>query len=295
MNYKFTIPILNLLMATASYAQLEVETMPKTEGKESQTVFYVDIPQTNLGDTEKAWHKYIGKHSTGKASSANGSHIQLGAVNKNIAFAPFDVHSTLVESVRGVRLSAWLTQNGEAFITPNAPQGRDLAVKKYVHDFATSQYRCAVEDELKQEKSKLKDMEKAMRGFVKDSEKASRTISRNERKSQRTKEAMTVSEKAIVKKAETIDGQRGMVESTATDPNANKGANKTMDEMKDDKKDLQKLNEGQGRDLDDLNADTRAEERKITSIQLNKAVTKEQIDAQRNLVRDIQAKLNSIK
>jgi hypothetical protein len=170
-----------------------------------------------------------------------------------------------------------------------------LQRKKYLHDFAIDQYRCAVKEELEGEQDKLKKLEKTMDAIVKEGVKSGQAISQNERSGQRTSDAMTASERDIVNQTEKIEGQRNMLDATATDANAAKGANKTMDELKDDKKDLEKLNESQGQDLDDLSADTQAAEGKVMTLQQRQQYTQTQIDTQRVVVQQVEAKLAAIK
>jgi hypothetical protein len=284
-----------MLTATLSaQAQITVESNTQ-QTADGQTTFHVDIPQNTRKTTEKPWLKYSGKGSKGKSSEVNGQYVQLGAVNRNISSSPFDLTSTLVEAVDGVRLSVWLTRDGAAFIAKESVTGQDLAVKKYLHDFAVDQYRCAVKDELKAETSKLKTMEKSLASVIKEGERSGETINRNVRSGQRTTDAMTKSEGDIANKTERIEGQRDMVDATASDPNANAGAKETLDEMKDDKKDLQKLNESQGRELDDLNKDTRAAERNLTSSAERLADMQAKVAVQRTIVADVKAKLAAIK
>jgi len=195
----------------------------------------------------------------------------------------------------GVRLSAWLTRNSLAFVDKESVTGQDLAVKKYLRDFAVEQYRCAVKDELKSEQSKLKDMEKSMRGLEKSGDRSGRAVSSNERSKERTGKAMATSKSDIDQKSANIEGQRDMVDATASDANANKGAYKTMKEMKGDKKNLEKLNESQGKDMDDLDAGTRQAERQVALSLQGQAAMQEKINAQRAHVGAVQAKLNAIR
>lgn len=294
----FRIALLSFVMLAAQVnAQdaLLVEIEPQPSVPNAQVIFFVDIPQTKQQDVEKDWLKYVGKRSKGRASANNGQHLQAGAVNSNIAAEPFDINSKVVGTPGGVRLSAWLTRNNLAFVEKESVTGQDLAVKKYLRDFAVEQFRCAVKEELKTETAKLKAMEKSLNSAIKEGERSGETINRNVRSEKRTADAMTKSDSDIAQKTERIEGQRDMVDATASDPNANKGANKTMDEMKDDKKDLQKLNESQGRDLDDLGKDTRAAERSRASAAERMADMQTKVAEQRTVVAAVKAKLAAIK
>lgn len=295
MRNSLYISFLILTTALSANAQIVVGSDAAIESTGNQTIYHVDIPQVALKETQNAWDHYLNKGSKGKASTDSGHHLQLGAVNKNVSPEPFDVHSTLTEGVAGVRLSAWFTKNGMSLLSKESTESQDLALRKYLHDFALEQYRNAVKDELKTETAKLDRLEKSMRGIIKDGEKSGSTINRNERSEERTADAMNTSGEEIELKTESIEGQREMVEATEADPNANKGANKTMDELKDDKKALQKKNESQGRELDGLGKDTREAERNIQAANEQGVATQAQIDAQRSVVAAVQTKLDGIK
>jgi len=288
--------LMNLLTYNVSAQDallVEIESQPSASN--AQSIFFVDIPQATQAKVEKDWIKYVGKRSKGRASVSSGQHIQLGAVNSNISAEPFDVNSKVVGTPNGVRLSAWLTRNNLAFVEKESIVGQDLAVKKYLRDFALDQYRCAVKDELKAEQSKLKDMEKSMRALEKSGDRSGRAVSSNERSKERTGKAMETSKTEIDQKSARIEGQKDMVDATASDPNANKGANKTLNEMKDERKDLEKLNESQGKNMDDLDVGTRQAERQVALSLQGQVAMQANIDAQRAHVNAVQAKLNSIK
>jgi len=273
--------------------KVEIESQPTSS--DAQAIFFVDIPQTSQTHVEKQWLRYVGRRSKGRSSVNAGQHMQLGAVNKNVSAEPFDVGSKVVGTPSGVRLSAWLTRNGLAFVNKESVTGQDLAVKKYLRDFAVEQYRSAVQDELKTEQSKLKDMEKSMRGLEKSGDRSGRAVSSNERSKERTGKAMETSQTDIEQKSARIEGQKEMLDVTASDPNANKGASKTMKEMQSDKKDLQKLNESQGKDMDDLRSDTKQAEREVMLSLQGQATMQDKINTQRAHVRAVQAKLNAIR
>lgn len=294
MRYALPIAFIISLCSITAQAQIDVSSST-TVAEDAQTTFYVDIPQNTLRTTEKPWLKYVGRRSKGRSSVNNGTYLQLGAVNKNISSQPFDVHSTLKETIGNVRLTAWLTRSGKAFVSRESVEGQELAVRKYLHDFATERYREAVKTELKAETCKLKDMEKSLASIIKEGERSERDVRRNDRTAQRTTDAMASSGQDIAIKSEKIEGQRDMVDATSSDPNASKGAAKTMDGLKDEKKDLQKLNESQGREMDDLNRSNREAQRNMISADNRMTQMQAQIAVQRTLVADVKAKLAAIK
>lgn len=259
-----------------------------------QLSFSVVIPQTNLNDVEKDWLKYVGKKSRGKSVVQDGAHLQYGATNKNISSERFEVYSKLLEASDGVHLTVWLMQNNTVFVSENPGSGLDLAVQKYVRDFAILEYRNAVQLELKTEERKLKGLEQEYAQLVKEQEKSTKKINENDRSKVRSADVIATNNRDIESTSYQIYDQKEMVEQTASDPNAQSGAEKTLDGLKAEKKDLQKDNVQQGRNVDEWNKENREEERNITT-NIQKIVWKtEDLEKQRQKVREVKTKLENI-
>jgi hypothetical protein len=150
-----------LTFSITAFAQknITVDEAPRPMSKDSQFSYLVEIPQAKVKQVEKDWLKYISIKSKGKATVVNGENLQTEAVYKNISPNPFNVYSKLVETTDGVNLTVWLTDNNAAFISKTPNSIEDLAVQKYVRDFAVQEYKLAVEEELKMERNKLNDIE----------------------------------------------------------------------------------------------------------------------------------------
>jgi len=256
--------------------------------------FTVDIPKVSLKDVERDWLKTVGKRATGEESVVNGENIQKGAVNKNISSEPFTLYSKLIETTAGVRITVWLAQNNIVSASGMANANQDLAVQKFMRDFALSAYREALEEELKTEEHKLRDLEKDMSKAVKSEEKLNKDMQKNERCNEKDEEAIATNKREIQRIIDKITEQKKMVDLTAADPNANKGAKKTLDNLEDKKKDLQKHNEKTSEDIEDRNKEMRATEReKNAAHQLYEAKVAA-VEAQREVVNTVKRKLDDI-
>jgi hypothetical protein len=106
---------------------------------------------------------------------------------------------------------------------------------------------------------------------------------------------MAVTNKDIASASVGITDQKEMVKTTASDPNAQKGAEKTLDNLEDDKKDLQKDNKKKGEHLNDLEKENRQVARTMSSNDQNVDQKTAGIEVQKGVVRDVQAKLSNIK
>lgn len=280
--------------ALTSTAQKAITVIASTDSAvDSKQYFSVDIPQVTLKDAAKGWQQYNAKNK-GKFTYTNGTYIQTETQNKNISPYPFTLYSTLTETTAGVRVTLWLGETGAAAVNGPAKSNRDLAIKKHLHDFATIEYRNAVKAELKKEQNILAGMERDLNVIIKGGEKSNKTIRSNERSNERSEDAIVTNSSDINTSDRKISDQKGMVEHTAADPNATKGAQKTLGEMEKDKADLQKQNEAQNKKIDSRDKESRTEDRNMETAQANQALQTSAIAAQKETVRAVQAKLNNI-
>ncbi len=288
---------LSMLSLTA-FAQKQItviETVQPMSKDAGQVSFATVIPQTNLKEAEKNWLKYLGNGSKGKATVVNGNSLQVGVVNKNVSANPFDVNSKLRETTEGVQLTVWFPENSKVFTSKEQSTGANQAMEKYVRDFGVQEYTRVVQRELKAEQDKLKKLESELARLIKDEEKSIKTVSENERTTERANDAIATNNRDIQNSTDKISGQKYNVERNAADANAQKGAKKTLGELEDDKKDLQKQNEKQGKQMDSRGKENRAEERSMVSSIEKQAAKTEAIEKQKAVVAEVQAKLNNIK
>ncbi len=276
--------------------QITVTETPRANSKDTmQLSFAVLIPQTTLKQTENSWLKYVATGSKGKAVVVNGDNLQTAVMNKNISPNPFDIYSKLLETTEGVRVTLWFPENNAVLISKDPTSGANLAVQKYVRDFAVQEYRKAVQKELKAEQEKQKKLETELAVLIKGEEKSVKTVNENQRTTERANDAIATNNADIQNSSNKISNQKGNVESNAADANAAKGAKKTLGEMESDKKDLQKKNETQSKNIDSRDKANRAEERSMVGSQEKQAAKTAAIEKQKAVVAEVQVKLDNIK
>jgi len=116
--------------------------------EQMQTSFWIVIPETNASDIEKSWIKYVRNNKRGKSLKLNGVLEQMDISYPNISNLPFEVHSKLTETLDGVYQTVWLTQNSISFISNNPQSLDNMAVQKYIQDFAVEEYINALKNNL---------------------------------------------------------------------------------------------------------------------------------------------------
>ena len=148
----------------SALAQLIViaESIPDPQGPDLAG-YSVIIPISKIKKVKNHWSEYIEQDSYGWRSGKNGIHRQKGMMESSISSEKFTIYSEVVTTDSGVRLTVWFEQNDKALVASESGDKLDLAIKKYIHDFAIKQYRDAIQIQLKEKQlhKRRKEMELA--------------------------------------------------------------------------------------------------------------------------------------
>ncbi len=252
------------------------------------------VPKAALADIEKDWTKYLSENNKAKPLAVNGEINIVGVSLKNISPKPINIYSKLRETMEGVKLSVWFTENDSVFISTDSADEKHLAVRKYLRDFVIRELKQTATTVLNAQKEKQSALEKELSAGIKLEEKANKKINENQRAIQRAKDEIVSVNDDVQRKDEQIYSQKGMVENTATDANANKGAKQTLKNLGKDKKKLKGQIELQNKNIDRSEADIRNEQRNITLLKQKQDLKNADLEKQKQLVREAENTLNSI-
>lgn len=125
------------------------------------------IPEVKYEKTRKNW---IRKQETGTKSKVvddAGKMSIFGAKSKNVSPDPFNILSMLADQDSVLRLTAAFEIRKDVYIERSTGEAELAKAKTFLFDFAKDQYTDLVNDQLKQEQSKLKDLEKELRSLEK--------------------------------------------------------------------------------------------------------------------------------
>ncbi|MFM2307092.1 MAG: hypothetical protein RLZZ367_1761 [Bacteroidota bacterium] len=284
-----------LSVSVFAQTNITITEAPAPMSKGTQPSFYVEIPGATSKQVEKSWTSYAGKGSKGKSSNTNGEYLQTGAVNANVSPKPFNVYVKLLETTGNVRLTVWLTPNDTLFFSKANDSLQYMAIEKYIRDFAVGEYANTVKGELKAEEDKQKALDKELNGLIKEEEKSAKKISDSKRSIEKSNQTIADNNKQIGDLDYKIIDQKGMVERTASDANANKGAKQTLKDLENNRKRLQKDNDTQNKNIESQNKTIRDEERNTAAIQEKIKNKKDEIEKQKATIKEVQAKLDGIR
>jgi hypothetical protein len=278
-----------------SQKEIKVEEAPRAMSKGTYNAFTVLIPQTTLKEAAKKWEKYFTDGSKEKPVEVNGEVSITANLVPNISPNPLIIYSKMLETVDGLQLAVWFTENDSAFISSQLNVEQGLAAQKFVRDFAVAQYKLAIKKDVEVEEDKLKKLENEQNDLIKSEEKSNKKINDNKRSIQRANDNIRIANEDLKRKDGQISEQKLMVERTAKDENANKGAKKTLKELENEKKQLQKKRDGEDKDIDKWNKEIREEERNIADMKEQQKLKLVEINKQKEAVKAVEQKLNNIK
>jgi hypothetical protein len=294
---KYALAFAFFILVVLAFAQqtINIDEAIRPFSKGNYPSYELEIPQTHLSDITKEWLKYLKNGSKSKPVEANGEIWIIGAVNANVSPAPFNVYSKLLETTTGVELTAWLTDNDSVYISRDQ-NNRDLAVQKYLNDFAAAQYRAAVKIELNGENEKLKKLQDELNTFIKQQDKSTKIIDEDRRSIGRNNDLLQTNLNDQQSKQNQIAQQQQTVDGLESSPGATlDAAKKQLKQYQNDLKKLINVNEKLHKEIDKWDADIRTEQRNITDSQNNQQLKNAEIDKQKMVVQNVQAKMDNIR
>lgn len=166
-------------------AQISVvtEMIPFPDGPDRQA-YVVTIPIGELKKISKHWNDYIGNDTYGWESQKDGIHGQRGVTEKTISSRKFAVYNEIVTTELGVRLTIWFEQRRKPFTATKTGDKLNLAIKKYIQDFAIDQYKRGIQSRLKDEQHLKQELQMELVALNRDQENSNKAISDSEYRTQ---------------------------------------------------------------------------------------------------------------
>jgi len=260
-----------------------------------QPAIQINIPQISQKTLKHDWLKHIGKLSKEKASETESENLLTEVSNPNISPTSFKVYSTLIETTSGTKLTVWITSDDITFYSKGTNVDQHMAIQKYLYDFSFSEYQMVVMDELKTETNRSVELEKELTGLIKDHERSLKIISEDEGSIQKANDDILVNNSDMKNLSAKILLQKNLVDKTASDENANKGARKTLKDLENEKENIEALKETNNKHIISWNKEIREKERNITDLIEKQSLKETEINLQKGKVQIVQSKLDSLK
>ena len=277
------------IISATAFAQEKItinEEMVTIDGsaRNSLTVILVG---SNTDDATKAWKKEL-KNMKGKVSDKTfvfGDDCTLKEMGDN----SFDVYSLVEEAAKGARLVAAFDLGGAYLSTEVHPTKYPIA-EKFIYGFAVEQAKSVVALEIETNEKALKDLEKDQSGLKKDEEKEEKDVEDYKAKIEENKTAIAqniINQANKQKEVHRLEGSQieGQIEEVQK---VIKGFKKELAGLVKDKTLLEKDNQNLLEKIKNSNSDIKKNVK-------NQAEKKAEIEALKEVVKNLGVKLNSIK
>jgi hypothetical protein len=150
-----------------------------TYGEKKYPGIVVYIPEVGFERTEKNWIKELQAGTKSTVVSENGELLIFGANVKEISPNPLNIYSRVVQdSILQLQVSFELKK--DQFIEKAQGDAELIAARKYLKQFAKSQYVDFVMDEVRVEDRKLKDLTNALSSLQNEKSRKQRSIQSNQ-------------------------------------------------------------------------------------------------------------------
>jgi len=128
----------------------------------------VFIPEVEYEKTQKNWIRIQESGTRSKVVDESGKMSIFGAISKSISDTPFNILSEIVDRDTVLKLTAAFELRKDVY-TERATGEAELAkAKTYLFNFAKEQYVDLVNEQLKSEENRLKDLQKEITSLQRD-------------------------------------------------------------------------------------------------------------------------------
>jgi len=141
--------------------------------------FSVTIPEVGYEKTLKNWTKELQTGTKSNVVTENGEMSIFGAILKSITANPVNIYSKLIDRDTALNLLVAIELKKDQYVERATGEAEVAKTKGYLMDFAKTQYIDLVNEQVKAEENKLKDIEKELGSLEKDQSGMEKSIRSN--------------------------------------------------------------------------------------------------------------------
>ena len=181
LNLRSTLIIISIILSFSSIgiAQngYEVSVGRRTLNLRDSTVFVLEIHRAVEKDVISSWKKAVEEKKV-KFEIKNDQLTIIGILIEEIDDSPIDIHSTVVQQDKGVKLYSVFIVDGVR-VDPKGREGASVKVRKLLARFGSEVYLNVLERELKEKESRLKELTKEREKNLKSQDKTEKGIQKD--------------------------------------------------------------------------------------------------------------------
>jgi len=207
-----------LLFASGTvFAQKEINVMAvnKEMSRGLQPGYMVNIPEAKIKDIRSAYEKRLEENTKVNAKEVEAELVNYGAVNKNFSEHPFIIYARLVETIEGVELTAFVTEDSLNFLNESSSPDKVAALKKSLHDFSVEEYKKVASKQLEAENDKLNELKKTLDSQISDENSNTKSIGSKQREIENYKSKIETNKTQQAAKTDQIASQKKLADGIA--------------------------------------------------------------------------------
>jgi len=293
--------LISLLISgtVVSQQKIEVTTMQANMSKGKQTCYYVNIPQAGLKTIKQQWMKKLQANTKTKVTENGEELVIIGMVEHSITKDTMNIYSMIFPEDTTTRLAAFF-EIDSVFFSPNEAEEDlmnekvDKSIQAYLREFAVTQYRDAVTDELDKEQEKYEDLQKELKKLVNDEEDMEKAIPNAENDIKDAENSIDDLERQMSRQSTRIEDKR-IAMAAMTSEEMKSEASDEIKEMEKERHKLQKKRDNERDKIIDLKSDIKKNEKGIENGKKLQEEKQEEINQQKLVVDRVTQKLAGIK
>ena len=295
-NNLFIALIFILPFISNAQSSVKVKEVTLAMSKGTNNGFEVEIPQSNVKEVERDWKRRLTAGSKAKLTENNGEIAMHGWEDKEISQQTFNLYSIISSTETGVKLTVWFTYNDTTFFNTRSGKAEATAASRFVHDFGAAEYFLAIKNARQKAREKLDKLKDDLEKNIRAEEKSNQRINENKRAISRAQEDLTINDNDQKEATAAITTQQAEVtKARAENAAVYNAANKSLEEQQDEKKKLQARADDLHRKMDSWNKEIAAEEKNMATAKQAEAQTSDAISKQKLLIKDLEARLKTIR
>lgn len=276
--------------------EVKVTSVVKTMSYGITPGFMVNIPEAKLKEITPQVKKYLEEGSKARAKETDGEMVIYGAVNKNFSSKPYNAYTKMLETTDGIELTLFVTEDSITFISDSSEADKVAAIKKSLYDFAINSYKGNVEKQLKAETEKVSELKKTLEKQMNKENDNIEDIGKKQREIEKYNTRIEENKGKIKAKNEQVLKQKDLVDRIDDKKSPEHSlAVKNLKNYEGEKRDLEKESEKMARNIEDNKADIKMLEHKNDGIRKEQDDTKQKIEAQSQVVKNVEGILNGVK
>lgn len=261
---------ISIFLCETAFAQSSIpvdeKVMPMSKGNQPGLEFL--IHEANVSTVQSNWERFMRGANRPDILKSSDEIQAMNAIVRAVSEDVTNIYAKFTQ-LKGGTYGQVFFQYEDNFLSSKNDALKLAAAKKYVFDFAQAEYKSALQEKLKLEEARYKEIEREESRDVRTNDNIYKTISQEERKISQLRNDIRINESDQDVIVQQITSQKRLViDFSNKSEDAAKSAQKELDSFENDYKKLKRDHERLHKSIDKSEQEIRKAER---TLEMNKA------------------------